>query len=177
MPQIIGFADEDTARRVFNGVAASERALRNGQRLTTTGRAFVRVTGAGTSSPAPPAAFGCLEGELVAATDDAGEPDGYVAVSAEPLFVIYLVAEGTPSTGDILEADFVWTDDDGAAVWLGRRGGGSGGGGCDDETLCDGAWHTADYVTAVTLDCTAGTLTLDVTTDGSRDYWTRTTPP
>lgn len=55
--------------------------------------------------------------------------------------------------------------------------GGVGGGGCADATLCDGAWRTVNPVIEVELDCTAGTLTLTVTKDGSRDYWTRDTPP
>lgn len=120
MTPVYGFPEDD-ARRIVRGVAAFEKFTQRNKNTASIGRTLVKVTGAGTSNPAPPAAFSCKVGRLVAADDT--DASGYVEVSSENLFVIYLTAEGDPPSGEVLEADFVWTDDDGVGVYLARQGG------------------------------------------------------
>lgn len=68
--------------------------------------------------------------------------------------------------------------DDSYAKWTVRssKGGGSGSGSafpCDAASLCLGGWATRNFVTDVSLSCTAGTLTLTVTKHGNEDYWVK----
>lgn len=44
---------------------------------------------------------------------------------------------------------------------------------CDAASLCLGGWATRNFVTDVSLSCTAGTLTLTVTKRGNEDYWVK----
>lgn len=131
MGRVYGFPEDD-ARRIVRGVSAFEKFTQRNKNPASIGRTLVKVTGAGTSNPAPPAAFACKAGRLVAADDT--DASGFVEVSADGLFIIYLTAEGDPPTDKVLEADLVWTDDDGVGVYLVRQG---GGGTCIDVDTSD----------------------------------------
>lgn len=128
MIQVYGFPEDD-ARRIVNGVASFEKFRQRNKNPTNNDRVYVRITGAGTSNPAPPAAFACQAGELVEADDT--DPSGYVATSADSLFVIYDADATAPDVGDVLTAKFLWTDDDGVGVYLGQLAGGGGGASVD----------------------------------------------
>lgn len=179
-------------RSNFNAVAVTAEA---GQRMVGAGNAanWPDITGGSVVDLTPAVFVGRLTGTRTGAAY--GWERVFVSANSSGVIATEVGAygdanNGTPTALPAIDPNGNETLVDGGAtptvlLWPCEQGGTwqymivgfGGGGGCDDETLCDGAWHTADYVTAVTLDCTAGTLTLDVTTDGSRDYWTRTTPP
>lgn len=117
---LVGFADEDSALRTVKAVQAFER-----QRLTqftdgvSTERAFVRVTGAGTTTPAPPAFYSSVAGDVVVASRDGAAVNGYLTLYTD-VRLLYPASSTAPAVNDVVEADLSWYDTNGKAVFVAK---------------------------------------------------------
>lgn len=122
MPGPVQFASSEDARRTFGAVVGFEKFMAGkGEWPVTTERCRVRITGSGSHSPALPAYWSAVAGNLVFPTNDGAATNGHDTLYTS-ILLVYPTSEGAPPVGSTVDAQLGWTDNNGAAVWVKQPG-------------------------------------------------------
>lgn len=116
---LVGFADEDSARRTAKAVQQFERdRINNRGDARGSDTEYFRITGPGNYAGSLSPSWGQMAADRVVASNDPNQADGFETIY-EGVIVIYPSNLNTaPVAGNIVEGRFAWSDDNGNTVWF-----------------------------------------------------------